>query len=295
MRDDLDIPMPVSGPNFRVPRRKPGMDPNTRRLMLIAGAIGGTLVVLVGAWSLTGRRHDGGLPVVEAAAGPLRSKPADPGGMTVMGKDSTILSDRPEGEPKLAPAPEAPALAALRQQAEAEKAARAAELARQEAAKAEAAKAELAKAEAAKTEKARLEAAHAPPAPMPDRTPAPPPVPTQKVALTAPLPRPPAPPAPRVAPAHLVAPARPAPAAGRGTQVQLAALGSEAAAMNEWKRLERRMPRLLDGRTPSVTRVEHGGHVFYRLRTGGFPGTAQAGAFCAEVKAKGGGCAIAAF
>ncbi len=279
MRDDLDIPMPASGPNYRVSRRGPGMDPNTRRLLVAAGAIVGTLAVLVGAWSLTGHRANG-LPVVEAAAGPLRVKPADPGGMTVLGKDATILSGKPDGETVLAPPPEAPALQALREQAATEEAARVAAA-------------------------AKLAAAQRPPAAKPAAAPviaqaavepaAPHAPAAEKVAMRAPLPS-----VPRVPPA---APVRPAaahaapvqPVVHRGTLVQLAALQSEAAAMAEWHRLERRMPALLNGKSPTVMKVEHDGRVFYRLRTGGFSGSGQAGQFCSEVKAKGGGCTVAAF
>lgn len=270
MRDDLNIPMPASESGFRVPRRRAGMDSNTRRLLLAAGAIAGTLVVLVGAWSLTGHRANG-LPVVEAAAGPLRVKPADPGGMTVTGGDAAILSGKSDGQTTLAPPPEAPKLQALREQAAAEEAARVAAA-------------------------AKLAAAQRPPEPKPvpaatqaavePATPHAPPA--EKVALRATLP-----PVPPAAPARSAVAS--APARHGGTLVQLAALQSEAAAMAEWHRLERRMPGLLDGKSPTVMKVEHDGRVFYRLRTGGFSGNGQAGQFCSEVKAKGGGCTIAAF
>jgi hypothetical protein len=277
MRDDLDIPMPVSPSGFRVARRRPGLDPNTRRLLLAAGAIGGTLVLLVGAWSLTGHGSSGGgLTVVEAASTPLKVKPADPGGMTVLGKAASIRSGKPDGDTVLAPPPEAPKLQALREQAAAEEAAR-------------------------KEAAAKLAAARHPPEPKPVVAEAPPAPPTaEPVALRTALPPvPPIPPGPppRSAPvAAAPAPAAPArPAAHGGTQVQLAALQSEAAAINEWHRLERRMPGLLDGKQPTVMKVQHDGRVFYRLRTGGFSGSGEAGKFCSEVKAKGGGCTVAAF
>jgi hypothetical protein len=252
MRDDLDIPMPVSPSSFRVSRRRPGLDPNTRRLLLAAGAIAGTLVLLIGAWSLTGHSAGGGgLPVVEAANTPLKD---------------TVL----------APPPEAPRLQALREQAAAEEAAR-------------------------KEAAAKLAAAQRPPEPKSVVAEAPPAAPpaAEPVALRTTLPPvPPIPPGPP--PRSAVADASPAPAPARPaahgrTQVQLAALQSEAAAMNEWHRLERRMPGLLDGKQPTVMKVQHDGRVFYRLRTGGFSGSGEAGKFCSEVKAKGGGCTVAAF
>jgi len=85
---------------------------------------------------------------------------------------------------------------------------------------------------------------------------------------------------------------QPAPTAG-GRRVQLAAVDSEAAAAAEWDRLSHRMPELLSGRHPEVTRFERDGHVFYRLRTSGFADAATANNFCNEVKAKGAHCAPA--
>jgi hypothetical protein len=74
--------------------------------------------------------------------------------------------------------------------------------------------------------------------------------------------------------------------------VQLAAVGSEEAALSEWQRLSHRMPDLLSGRQPTVSKTEHGGRTYYRLRTGGFADIAQATAFCEQVRAKGNGCML---
>jgi hypothetical protein len=83
--------------------------------------------------------------------------------------------------------------------------------------------------------------------------------------------------------------------AGKGTLVQLAALMSEDAAKSEWQRLEKRMPSLLEGRQPAVSKIERDGKTYWRLRTGGFSDVAQATAFCEQVRAKGSGCSIASF
>jgi hypothetical protein len=65
--------------------------------------------------------------------------------------------------------------------------------------------------------------------------------------------------------------------------------------MAEWRLLSHRMPDLLSARHPAVMRAEHDGKPIWRLRTGGFADVAAATAFCQQVRAKGGGCAIASF
>jgi hypothetical protein len=86
-----------------------------------------------------------------------------------------------------------------------------------------------------------------------------------------------------------------APPAAGGTEVQLAAMESEHAAMAEWSRLSKRMPELFASHHPAVVEAQRDGKTFYRLRTGGFADIAQATAFCTQVKSKGGVCAIASF
>jgi SPOR domain len=278
VREELDIPMPSMGPSYRVPRQRDTMDPNTKRLALIAGGIGGTLLLLVGGWSLVGRHH-GGVPVVEADSGPLRVRPANPGGLQVAGQDESILGGSGAGDKQaaLAPAPEVPALQALRAQE------------RQAAAPASPSMA------AQPVSLNAVQSAEAPPA-DPPAAPAPPPAP--KVA---------APAAVRPSPAMDAKPvstaaakrgpvARPvAPVTGHGVQVQLAALASEQGAMLEWQRLAKKDPDLFGGRTPSVLRVEREGKVFWRLRTGGFTDLAQASNFCERIKSRGAGCSVASF
>ena len=122
--------------------------------------------------------------------------------------------------------------------------------------------------------------------------PAPPPA--QPASLSPPVVVPAAPEHPAAVPAAVVRPPVAHPAAG-GMEVQLAALESEQKAMTEWRRLSARMPDLMSAHRPAVLRAERDGKTFYRLRTGGFADTAQATAFCTQVKSKGGGCAIASF
>ena len=77
--------------------------------------------------------------------------------------------------------------------------------------------------------------------------------------------------------------------------VQLAALGSEDAARNEWQQLSKRMPDLMHGHQPNFSRTEHDGHTFWRVRTSGFADVTQARTFCDHVRQKGGGCSVADF
>ncbi len=127
--------------------------------------------------------------------------------------------------------------------------------------------------------------------PQPQALLAPPPAVKPAPAAAAPEAAAPAP----VTPAHAESPpATHKPATGR-TEVQLAALTSQAAASAQWNRLTHLLPDAFAGRHPIITSTEHGGHRFWRLRTGGFADTAQAGAFCSRLRAKGMACAIADF
>ncbi len=110
MRDDLEIPPP----GYRIGRRPAGIDPATRRLSMIAATIGGALVVLVGVWSMVGG-GSGGVPVVPPPPGPMRVKPANPGGMQVTGAADRILGggSGTATSAALAPPPETPDLSAL--------------------------------------------------------------------------------------------------------------------------------------------------------------------------------------
>ncbi len=267
MREEMDIPMPrmaPAEPGYRVRRPREAIDPATKRLAMIGGGIAGVLLLIGGAWSLTGQ-HAAGVPLVQADSRPLRTRPENPGGMQVQGQNDAILSGDADGKASMAPPPEVPAPQALKDQA-------------------------------AQQLAARQAAAAVPPPKDPAR-------PVQPVSLSTVVPTPP-PPRIAAVPEQPEAPARPARAASAATPpsvlggraaVQLAALGSEQSAMLEWQRLTRRMPDLLGGRRPSVQKAEAHGKTFYRLRTGGFADIAQATAFCQEVRAKGGGCSLARF
>lgn len=262
--------VPASGHRFR---RQP--DPGMRRLAIIAGGIGGALLLIVGAWSLTGR-HSSGVPVVEAPGGPLRVKPENRGGMQVTGADDLILSGDSGKQPEaLAPPPESPEPNALQ-------APRAAPPPRPPAAAHATATTTLPSAAPAPASPRPLTAETAPSGKASPATPDRPPL-AHLMAARA------------VLPGKPVAASEPAPRTPGRMEVQLAALSSEQAAKTEWDRLERRMPELLGGHRPLVVRAERDGHILWRLRTGGFGDAGQANAFCEHVRAKGGGCAIASF
>ena len=242
-------------PSYR-PDRVAGWDPDMRRMGLVAAGLGAGIALLVGASTLLRPAHHG-IPVVQPELGPVRIKPLDPGGEKFSGAD--IGTSGREG-PQLAPAAEQPEIAALKAQL------------RQ-------VKKELAKQAEATAQAEKL--AQAAPSPS-------------KIAAPAPLDR-------ALATAHIVSPAAVAPPApmapvpAAGTEVQLAAFSSDAAAHSAWASLAQQAPDLLHGHKPDITRVDVGGRTMWRLRTGGFATVAEAASFCAKVQARSGSCSIAAF
>jgi len=242
--NDVDL----AGGSWRV-RPRGAVDPQMKRLGLIAACLAGAAVLGIGGWVVTSARPHL-VPVIEADRRPLRIKPDNPGGMQIANSEEQIMGGAGSGNADaMAPLAETPSPQTLRTQAKSNR----------------------------------------------DTAPAPEPV------AQVPVSQPPATAAP-VASAppelHPVRPnvpvAHPAPVVG-GVQVQLAALESEQAARSEWQRLSKRMPDLLGDRRPAVQRVERGGRTLFRLRMGGFADVAAAANFCAQVRTKGAGCAIATF
>ncbi|HEY4173919.1 MAG TPA: SPOR domain-containing protein [Rhodopila sp.] len=272
MSDDLSIPNPDYRGNRAgrygtgQARHRPGMDPDTRRLMMFAGGVGAVLVVLIGLSALIGH-HSEGVPVVTADNTPVRVKPANPGGLKVDGAENDVFSGGSDmANAKLAATSESPDTKALRTATvPVPPPSRAASTTVTPAAKPAAVE------PAART--ATAEAAR--PAALPATPPA----------------------KPRIAAAdtHPATPADTRPAAGHQAMVQLAALSSEEAARTEWRDLAKRMPGLLNGKQPILTHAERDGHTFWRLRTSGFADIAQARTFCDQVRQKGGGCSVADF
>ncbi|GBR69943.1 SPOR domain-containing protein [Gluconobacter kanchanaburiensis] len=92
-----------------------GSDPATRKLVGGAAGIGVVLLLAVGGWSLMGSHH-GGIPIIGPPPGPVKDRPADPGGMQIMGGDDGDTDMTGNGEAHLAPGPEQPDTKALARQ-----------------------------------------------------------------------------------------------------------------------------------------------------------------------------------
>lgn len=269
MSDDISIPSPT----YRIPRRSRGMDPATKRLALIAGGLGSTLLLVIGGWTALGH-HTGAVPVVQADSRPIRVKPDNPGGMQVAGANEDILSGDPDtNSGKLAPPPETPDPQAMR-------------------------------APPPPLAHPAVVAASAPIVPPAAVSAMPRIAPDKPAAMVEKAPLMPVKAAPAMAATAAVTPDKhvaAAPAADhaasapKGALVQLAAVSSEAAAKVEWERLQKRMPDLLDHRQPAFSQIERDGHTLWRVRTGGFSDFSQATVFCERVRTKGTSCSVADF
>jgi hypothetical protein len=274
MSDDMSIPNAGYRGNRpgRYGRIATRMDPDTRRLVLFAGGLTGLLVCLIGASTLMGHRT-GTVPVVTADVRPIRVKPDNPGGMKIDGAENDVFSGGVDNSnSKLAAAAEAPDPGGMRTASVAPPPPPA--VATQDAAQAPV---------SAAPPPARPAAVATVIAPGPTNT-----APAKAPAVAAAS-------APAASAPTAASGAKPASVAGKPAMVQLAALTTEQAARDEWQRMIKHMPDLLNGRQPSFSRVEHDGHTFWRLRTAGFSDVAQAKTFCEHVRAKGGGCSVADF
>ncbi len=258
------------------PRPDKPREPNMMRMGLIAGGIAVMALGVMSLWSWAGHRHSG-VPVIEADSRPVREKPADQGGMKVEGANEAILSGNTDSRAVVTPAPETPALAALRSAATAPPPA-AAPAPQQMTALAPAAEENMRVSGLGET----------PGRPLLNASP--------PAAAEAPTPAPVAKPAPRVAANSLPQPAKPAVKSvpSGKAMVQLAAVKSEAAANSEWVRLEHKFPALLGGRDRNIVAAERAGKSFWRLRVVGFADKKSAGEFCGKLKAAGGQCTLSA-
>lgn len=97
-----------------------------------------------------------------------------------------------------------------------------------------------------------------------------------------------------LAPTAAPIPAPPIPV-DNNIQVQLAAAVDPAGPRQSWRQLNSKMPALFAGHAPIYSHANVAGVEFWRLRTGGFTDIAAAHKFCADVKAQGAACTVAAF
>jgi hypothetical protein len=276
--DDVSIPNAsyTARRAGRYGRSRAGISPDNRRLLLYAGGLGGVLIAMVTASTLTSR-HSGPLPVVEADSRPIRVKPENPGGMKIDAAESDVFSGGSSAtSAQLAPAAETPNPNGLQS----------------------APKPKLASG-APMTAPTMAPQAKAP-VTAPDATPAKSTAVPMKAQTAAPAA---ASSTPAAAKPTVVASALPAPAAAtkaasaaaHATTVQLAAMTSEAAAKDEWQKLVHQMPDVLGSHQPTIVKAERDGRTYWRLRTTGFTDLAQARTFCEKVRGKGGSCSVADF
>ena len=250
-------------------RGRAAMDPTTRHLVFIACGIGLLLLVVIGGWTLSGRRPSE-IPVIEAQSGPVRLKPIDPGGMQAMGAQAPS-SVNASGIETLAPLPES--------------------------ARPEALQAEVDAARRREDRTPAAPAAHAPVVrPPPVRAVAPPPAAASAPVVSEPPDQGQTTGTPATGHHAEAVPKVVTSLPGSGQPaVQLAALDSHEAAELEWSRLSRSHPLLFSGHTPDVEPADHAGRRIYRLRTGGFASAAEAHAFCEQARSLRIACTFADF
>ncbi|EHH69147.1 SPOR domain-containing protein [Gluconobacter morbifer] len=284
-----------------------GNDPATRKLVGGAIGIGAVLLLAVGGWSLMGG-HQGGIPIIGPPPGPVKDRPADPGGMEIMGGDGAETDMTGNGDAHLAPGPEQPDTKGLAQQYGVPPGTPAPDAGRSPASPAPEngqpvpppsgtpSQTPVAPAVPSSEDKAAPEAAQpVPEAPKPVETPAPA---KEKPKDAAPA-RPPHHAVERPLPPPVPAPENggPAekPATGGSREVQLGALDSEAAARKEWDSLRHQAPALFAGHTPLFEKTTHADHTFVRLRIGGFADLKTARAYCVKLHAQSIACTPAQF
>jgi SPOR domain len=269
-----DVSIPNSGyagrRTGRYGRQNRAAGSDNRRLLIYAGGLGALLVAMVAASSLTSHRS-GTVPVVEADPRPIRVKPDNPGGMQIDAAENDVFSGGSgTANAKLSAEAETPNPNGLQALPKPKPAALTAAAPATSVSPA----ASLPPAAA----KSAVVAAEPPPAAKP----------AAATAQAATKPTVVASAVPAISP---TAKAQPAHAA----TVQLAALTTEQAAKDEWQKLAHQLPEAFAGRQSSISKVEHDGRTFWRLRTAGFADVAQARAFCDKVRTKGGGCSVADF
>ena len=308
-----------------------GNDPATRKLVGGAVGIGVVLMLAVGGWSLMGTHH-GGIPIIGPPPGPVKDRPADPGGMQIMSGDGGETDMTGNGEAHLAPAPEQPDTKALARQYGVPPGAPTQDPAKTDAtsdtavppatpgnapaptapanspdatASAAPEQPQPAVPSATAAEKPQVQpaaptgAAANAPAEAPKEAPKKEEAPVHHAArpvekpLPAPVPEPESVAPPKAATPEKTVSKADVPSGSH--EVQLGALDSEAAARKEWDSLRHQAPALLAGHTPLFEKTTRGDHTFVRLRIGGFADLKAARAYCVKLHAQSVACTPAQF
>jgi len=209
------------------------------------------------------------VPVIHSDAAPVKTAPADPGGMVVPDQDSVLLNRQGRGEsagrnpPKveellpdpepILPRPVAPPKPVA-----------------------------VSPPPPAPSPMSALQAGATP---VPQSPASPPPAAPQVAAV--PSPSPVAPPAPSAAAAPTLAPS------GKAYRLQLGALKTEDAAKQEWSRLQKAQPDVLGKLALGVSRIELGEKgTYYRIQAGPIADATQATQACATLKSRNVGCIL---
>lgn len=103
---------------YQARRAAAPMDKAMRRMALAAGVVSVVVIVVALLWSGVRATGFGPPPVITPPPGPLRTAPADPGGLIVPEADEPIMSSnkaamQQSGQPVLAPEPAMPDVAKL--------------------------------------------------------------------------------------------------------------------------------------------------------------------------------------
>ena len=278
-------------------------EPEPRRSVLpvvLAGAalIGFAAVAWYAYQGVTTIGTDEAIPVIQADASPIKTRPTAPGGLDVPHQDKLVLNEitpdpqKPQVE-RLLPPPEVPKPPS----AEATVAAGAV----QSGESASGATNSLADAQpAAKPETVPLETA-AGPASQPQAPSAAPQIPVAPAAQSDTTKTAPAPAATAAAPEPPAAPKVQAPAPKaeqtaaltQGYMIQLASLKDKSLVGGEWVRLQKAFPSQLDDKRLVLQSADLGTKgVYHRLRVGYYKDQASAAAACQDFKARNQDCIV---
>lgn len=260
-----------------------GEHETTRRwgmaIVVVAIVMLASAAALWAAWQVIGRHGTGGaVPLIRATAGPVKVRPANPGGMKVPDQNMYILNNGdkpidsrveellpPPETPLPAPAPPAPTVT-----------------------DASPAQASIATAPIPASAPPSVAALRAPAAaPAPSMPPAPVAAPQPKPDLARPTAAATSPP--------VAAVPHSAPPLGHGAyRVQVGAVRTPAEATAEWQRLKRLEPGVLGRLSVATERVDDGARgVFYRILAGPFDSATAASHACDALRRHKIGCFLA--